>query len=588
MIAEARGNLFPGMLSQVGKYQILEKIGVGGFGAVYKGRDPFIKRNVAIKTCQSDEQEIRKRFFREAEYAGNLHHPNITTIYDFGVTEEGVPYIVQEFLTGEDLDRRIKRKDAIDPREKLRILSDICDGLGYAHAGGIVHRDIKPANIRILEDGTVKIMDFGIAKSMVSESTLTQTGITLGTASYLAPEQIRGEPVDQRTDIFSLGVLSYEFFTFQKPFSGDHISTVLYKILHEMPPPPSTVVPGLPPVLDSFIMSMLEKDRARRPANCTELRETSRRASASIDLTMGASGAPGGASEAPLAATAAPPGATPTGGYVTGRGSLPPSTTPSGSVADVSLHAGTGPSPRIPAPQDEGGGALKVLLGSLAVLVGGGALIWFAILGPLSRRQTAEVTAAAASRTPRTTAGPAASPVAGGPGPAPSTTAPPLPPPTATAPPAATPPPAAVKTGVAFFRPTLLAELTVDGKKRGSIAPAGLRISGLEPGRHKAFFNVPGYLSIEQPFVVRPGETVEVRADFPARGQLQISLKSPEWNGAEIFLDGKAIGKAPLTRTVASGTRRLEIRMPGFETFKQSVEVLSDDRTRVTVELRKN
>jgi serine/threonine protein kinase len=180
------------MLTQVGKYQIVEKIGVGGFGIVYKGRDPFIKRAVAIKTCQSTEEEIKKRFFREAEFAGNLHHRNVTTIYDFGVTDDGTPYIVQEFLTGDDLDKIIKRREPMSLKRKVRILLDVCEGLGYAHGAGIIHRDIKPSNIRVLDDESVKIMDFGIAKSMVSESTLTQTGITLGTASYLAPEQIRG------------------------------------------------------------------------------------------------------------------------------------------------------------------------------------------------------------------------------------------------------------------------------------------------------------------------------------------------------------------------------------------------------------
>ncbi len=116
------------MLTKVGKYEIIEKIGVGGFGTVYRGRDPYIKRTVAIKTCQSDEDELRKRFFREAEFAGNLHHRNITTIYDFGLTDEGLPYIVQEFLTGEDLDRKIKRKDDLPLAWRVRVLADIATG----------------------------------------------------------------------------------------------------------------------------------------------------------------------------------------------------------------------------------------------------------------------------------------------------------------------------------------------------------------------------------------------------------------------------------------------------------------------------
>src|SRR5262249_36500224 len=165
-------DFFSIMLTQVGKYLIEEKVEVGGFGTVYKGRDPFIKRAVAINPCQSEDEEIKKRFFREAEFAGNLHHRNITTIYDFGVTDDGTPYIVQEFLTGEDLDKLVKKREPMPLKRKLQILIDVCEGLGYAHAAGIIHRDIKPSNVRILEDGTVKLMDFGIAKSMVSQSTL--------------------------------------------------------------------------------------------------------------------------------------------------------------------------------------------------------------------------------------------------------------------------------------------------------------------------------------------------------------------------------------------------------------------------------
>ncbi|MCA1582828.1 MAG: protein kinase [Acidobacteria bacterium] len=242
----------------IGKYEISEQIGVGGFGAVYRGRDPFIKRTVAVKTCQLNDEEIRNRFFREAELAGNLHHRNITTIYDFGV-EEGVPYIVQEFLTGEDLDKVVKRGDPLSIPRKIEILMSIADGLGYAHRQSIIHRDIKPSNIRILEDGSVKIMDFGIAKSLLSESSLTQTGITLGTSAYLAPEQIRGEALDGRTDVFALGILAYELLTRRKPFRGEHLSTVLYKILNETPEPITAIAPDVPESLAAAVAHAMDK-----------------------------------------------------------------------------------------------------------------------------------------------------------------------------------------------------------------------------------------------------------------------------------------------------------------------------------------
>ncbi len=247
------------------KYQVLEKIGVGGFGVVYKAYDPFIKRHVAIKTCTSEDTETRERFMREAEIAGNLHHRNIVTVYDFGF-KDGVPYLVQEYLSGEDLDRKIKRRDFLSLPEKLLYLVQIARGLQYAHSRGVVHRDIKPANIRILEDDTAKIMDFGIAKLAQHQEALTQAGITLGTAAYLAPEQIRGGAFDARTDLFSFGVLAYELFALERPFQGAEISAVFYKILNEEPPQLSEKSPDCPRLSSNGSCAAASR---RNPRNAT-------------------------------------------------------------------------------------------------------------------------------------------------------------------------------------------------------------------------------------------------------------------------------------------------------------------------------
>ncbi|HEV8629532.1 MAG TPA: serine/threonine-protein kinase, partial [Thermoanaerobaculia bacterium] len=254
----------------IGKYEVVEKIGEGGFGTIFKGFDPHIRRFVAIKSCTSGEQEMRDRFFHEAQIAGNLQHRHIVTVYDFGL-QDGVPYLVQEYLSGEDLDRKIKRKDFIPLPEKLLYLIQVARGLEYAHSKGVVHRDIKPANVRILEDGTAKIMDFGIAKLTNQDSGLTQTGMTLGTAAYLAPEQIRGETVAPATDIFSWGVMGWELLSYQRPFTGQHISTVLYQILHEQPPKLSEVAPEVPPEVVAIIERCLEKKPERRYVGCTPL-----------------------------------------------------------------------------------------------------------------------------------------------------------------------------------------------------------------------------------------------------------------------------------------------------------------------------
>jgi serine/threonine-protein kinase len=260
-------------MESIGKYQIVEKIGVGGFGVVFKAIDPFIKRNVAIKTCTAEDAETRERFVREAEIGGNLQHRNIVTIFEFGYHEQ-VPYLVQEYLSGEDLDRKIKRKDFLTIPEKILYLVQIARGLAYAHGRGIVHRDVKPANIRILEDDTAKIMDFGIAKLAQQQSTLTQVGMTLGTAAYLAPEQIRGEPIDQRTDIFSFGVLAYELLTYDRPFQDAQISTVFYKILNTQPPPVRSREATCPPELERIIERCLAKRREDRyPTTAEMLRE---------------------------------------------------------------------------------------------------------------------------------------------------------------------------------------------------------------------------------------------------------------------------------------------------------------------------
>ncbi len=255
---------------RIGKYEVISQIASGGFGVVYKGWDPFIKRAVAIKLCLTPDEEVRKRFQQEAQFVGNLVHRNITLVFDFGV-EDGVPYIVQEYLTGFDLDQLAAAGTLNEPRSVVAILLQVCEALDFAHRRGIIHRDIKPANIRVLEDGTVKILDFGIAKSQEAGLKLTQTGIALGTAGYLAPEQIQGGTIDARTDIFALGVVAYELITGVRPFQGNSLSNVLFKILHEDPPTPVLVNPSCNPELDRLITRAMAKDPDDRFPSAAEL-----------------------------------------------------------------------------------------------------------------------------------------------------------------------------------------------------------------------------------------------------------------------------------------------------------------------------
>lgn len=556
------------MLAKVGKYEILEKVGVGGFGTVYKGRDPYIKRTVAIKTCQSDEDELRKRFFREAEFAGNLHHRNITTIYDFGLSDDGLPFIVQEFLTGEDLDRKIKRKDDLPLAWRVRVLADICEGLHYAHTAGIVHRDVKPSNIRILEDGTVKIMDFGIAKSMVSESTLTQTGITLGTASYLAPEQIRGESVDARTDVFSLGVLAYELLTLTRPFTGDHISTVLYKIMNEPPPSPAEAAPSLPQELVRIVEKALQKDRANRYASCAEMKED-------LESVLTVLSGPVGAPPRPPAVDVPPAvGSRGLGSARLDERVLRPAGGPS-VAADLPLHTEQSDAtpPALPHPEETGRAALRVFLGALAVLVlVGGGLAWV-LLGPGSKKSP--LPGPEVDPTATTTAVPVATP---SPAPGPTATPPP---------PTPTPAPTAVPIGTALVSSNVYAQVAIDGRAEGGVL--AVKPFRLAAGRHVASFESGGFGPIRVPFEVKAGESVRIRADFPPLGQLWIWV-NPDAVGAELFIDGERVGRAgnaPLKKTVAAGERRVEARLPGFEPAEMTVSVFEQEKEDVRLELRR-
>jgi serine/threonine protein kinase len=253
-------------IQTIGKYEVRRKIAHGGFATVYEGWDPFIERRVAIKACTTTDAETRQRFQREARIAGNLDHPHIVRIFDFGTSEKS-PYLIQEFLPGTDLDALIGKHHYLTFPEKLLILLQISRGLAYAHAHGVIHRDIKPANVRILEDGSVKLMDFGIATLQDTASRLTREGMTAGTVAYLAPEQIRGDGGSVRSDVFSFGVLAYELLSGSRPFDGETISAVLYQIVNDRPRALVDLRTEAPAELAQLIHCCLEKDPSRRWAD---------------------------------------------------------------------------------------------------------------------------------------------------------------------------------------------------------------------------------------------------------------------------------------------------------------------------------
>jgi serine/threonine-protein kinase len=257
---------------RIGRYRILERVGAGGMGVLYRAIDTVLDRDVAIKVMLADiageDDEMRVRFSREARAVAKLQHRNIVTVFELG-EEGGTEYIVMEFLRGQSLAARIGTPPPLTLDEKVDIVAQLCAGLGYAHSRGIIHRDVKPANTFILTDGTVKLLDFGIAK--VSDSHLTRMGATLGSVHYMSPEQIGGENIDARADVFSTGALLYELLAGQKPFDDPMPTTVLMKILNEEPVPLRVLAPDVPEALAAIVNRAMAKDPARRFNSAAEI-----------------------------------------------------------------------------------------------------------------------------------------------------------------------------------------------------------------------------------------------------------------------------------------------------------------------------
>ncbi|MGY1803203.1 Stk1 family PASTA domain-containing Ser/Thr kinase [Blastococcus sp. SYSU D00922] len=261
------------------RYEIGGVLGRGGMAEVHRGRDLRLGREVAVKVLRSDlarDPSFQVRFRREAQASASLNHPAIVAVYDTGedrTSTGATPYIVMEYVEGETLRDVLRREGHLSPQRAMSLSADICGALDFSHRNGIVHRDVKPGNVMITPQGSVKVMDFGIARAVSdSAATMTSTAAVIGTAQYLSPEQARGDSVDARSDVYSLGCMLYELVTGAPPFTGDSPVSVAYQHVREDPRLPSSINPQIPPELDAILLKAMSKNPANRYQSAAEMR----------------------------------------------------------------------------------------------------------------------------------------------------------------------------------------------------------------------------------------------------------------------------------------------------------------------------
>lgn len=393
--------------SQLGRYRVLKRLGAGAMGEVYLAEDPQIGRSVALKTVlvqegrASELEERKRRLLREARAAGRLLHPNIVALFDAG-EDQDVLYLAFEFVEGKDVADRVAEGPELTLGEALSIVRQAAEGLDFAHRQGVVHRDIKPSNLMITADGRLKIADFGIARVADQTSDLTMTGSVVGSPHYMSPEQIRGEELDGRTDIFSLGVLLYEVLCKRRPFEGETLTTLVYQILNQEPTSLVVRRPDLGARLEQVVRRMMHKDRDQRFASAAEvareiaLCERELSADQLASAAMGEDGTQGATrrfdSSAPTAGAPRPP-------------MPPPYAPPPPPPASAGVAAPAPPPPSYgPAVAASSGSKSKLVLVAaiVVVLLGGLVAAGFAARKFVTQRMKAKV-AAATTTTPTST-----------------------------------------------------------------------------------------------------------------------------------------------------------------------------------------
>jgi eukaryotic-like serine/threonine-protein kinase len=501
----------------LGRYEITGELGRGAMGVVYKARDPLIDRTVAIKTVGLDlspdeSAAFEQRFFREAKSAGRLNHPNIVTIHDVG-RSNGSAYIAMEFLQGRSL-REILDSGVVLPPERIAdIVAQVADGLAFAHENGVVHRDIKPANIMVLDNGGVKITDFGIA--LLPTGSRTLVGTVFGSPKYMSPERIAGHKVDGRSDIFSLGTVLYELLTGFTPFFGGDLKTVLDQVINVTPAAPSSRNKSIPPAFDDIVAKAMAKVPDERYANAQAMAADLRNFRAlppSVARSQVVARSP---SVAPSPSAAPPPARTPERRAMTRKDSDPVE------VRDPFIAAAMQEPPKSPAvaadKTDMGQRRKQIgygIFAALVVVVAGGIVLskrhpdrMEPVAIQAAEKAPAEAQAAANTSAPAP-AIPAAEPVERA-APAAAAPAPALEP----APPVASPPPAIAKPMARVaLAVTPWGEVYVDGRKSGVSPP--LTELKLAPGKHTIEIRNTTFAPYSQSVSLEANATLKIRHKF--------------------------------------------------------------------------
>jgi serine/threonine-protein kinase len=583
-------------LTKAGRYQIVGELGRGSMGVVYQGFDPVIGRTVAIKTMlpeglsPQEFQEYKARFQREAMAAGILAHPNIITVYDFG-EDNGLLYLAMEFLEGKSLEKIVQEQVVLPVETILPIYDQVCSALDHAHRNKVVHRDVKPANIMILQNGLVKVTDFGIAKMMAMG--MTQAGQILGTPNYMSPEQVKGRQIDGRSDIFSLGVILYELVTGEKPFGGQNITTVIYKIINENPIPPRELDASIHAGLSYVISKALAKNIDERYQTCSEMAEDLR----NYKNLGGSSGAVG---QGTMVMTAFPGGAD----YVEPPTPLPAQTMPLQAPPQA-------PPPPVPAAVDETPVAQPLniymppppasrqqaipqiawVLGALLLVALMGVVVYFRVIAPQNKagKQEAVTQSEKVNENPQppvTPPAPAGGTAATG---ATATGEQPTPPKPQEAPPkpeVASKPethtrPAGSKMGqLSVIANVEGARITIDGQSDPSwLTPH--TFADVSAGAHNIAISKDGYESIQQSVTVEGGKTSSVTGSLSAPSAELDILTKPA--GAEILIDGKSYGPSPVRLTLAPGNHTYTAKLPGAAPYEKTVTLQSGSITTKTI-----